>query len=186
MCTLYNWLYGDQVTSKYISNSQSSLGSLDSILSSFRRSDDSNDCDCWYKVAMFTILGWQDKYFIKYYIKYLQFLIQALPGNILLIFSLFSYFCVNIESNRCVPQPLLRRGEFCLKYFPKYKYFSQVPGGRAKVENVASELGFNLVGRIVEDHYLLEASHTKRYVENFINWIFIPWNWEIFTPIHPL
>ena len=48
----------DKVTSKYISKSQSSLGtSVDSIISPFRRSDDSNESDCWYKVAMFAILG---------------------------------------------------------------------------------------------------------------------------------
>ena len=56
-----------------------------------------------------------------------------------------------------------------MKYFSKYNCFYQVPGGLGRVENVAKELGFNLLGRIVEDHYLLEASHTKRYVENFIN-----------------
>ena len=58
-----------------------------------------------------------------------------------------------------------------MKYFQNiiYNYFYQVEGGLGRVENIASELGFNLLGRIVEDHYLLEASHTKRYVENFIN-----------------
>ena len=46
-------------------------------------------------------------------------------------------------------------------------------GGGRKVEKIASELGFNLLGRIVEDHYLLEAPHNRRYVKNLINWISI-------------